>query len=397
MKILFLSDVFRHPIHHAPTNHDWLLNLWFQGDDYEIVRIRDLVISDDIINLLPKTPYATVEEENISPITEYFREITKPYDVLIAFECTEETRNILNSFHNKIVFIYFSPLRYCDRQTFSLSSNDLFLQQKLESVSIKATEYYYQQANYVKELINNNFPKLEYPKNSTLLVGQVEEDLSVWNGHIFLCLDDYLSEIITSSSEKTSFYYKAHPFSKNNNPEIRANPVIQNTDEEIYRLLSSDSINEVVTTSSSVAEEAHFFGKKVTQFLHSYIPENSKNIPYTMSMSFWNYLFEETNTLQTKTLTVDSIDIRPIRKLYWGYKSILELQSFQTEQISSIKQSIDEFITENDRTTNSSISIIIDQLISKNTELERQIVKLQKRNMISILSNIKKRIKKSMR
>lgn len=377
MKIFFFSDILRHPIDNQPTDHSWLLNLWFNDENYDLSKISDFHIPNNIKTILPKEPYSNVNEEDIPTISNYIKdEITSKHDIIIAFECTERTRKIVSELHSKVLFVYFSPLRYCNRQTFSLSSNNLEFQSKIDSIYKKATTYYKQEANYVKELINNNYPELDYPKDSILLVGQVEKDLSVWNGNKFVNLDDYLDVILEKyKNENVSFLYKAHPLSKENNPKVISHPNIRCIDDNIYRILSSTSISCVITISSSVAKEASFFGKKTKEYLHSYIPNESKSIPYLMENFFWQFLFNDTTIENAHFSMIDRRDIRPTRNLYWGYKSILELASIHKDNFHIINENINGVKNEME-TQNDQLRKKLDQVLLQNSALQKQLIQL---------------------
>ncbi|NJB82891.1 hypothetical protein [Wenyingzhuangia aestuarii] len=381
MIILFLTDIFKHPVDYLPTNHDWLADLWFSNIKYKVTKINEILKPNDAsIGIeLPVEPYTSVlKKSSITKISDYLKKTVSSFDYIIAFECCHETREILEKLHPKIIYIYFSPLRYSNRQTFTLSSNNNQIQQKIINVSNLGISYYQQQANYVKHLVNNKQPNVNLKPKSILLIGQVEADLSVWNGKKYTNLDDYYDEIMKLASDYDTIYYKPHPFSKKNNDRIVNATNIINTDIEIYRLLSSDAIEHVVTVSSSVAKEAKFFNKKVTQFSSLYISDSCQNIPYTMDDNFWNYLLETTNENLIKKLVIDSIDIRPIRNTYWGYKCILELESTM-HNLQELNTKFEKKQTE--------LLVSYNQLHKKNMILEEQYKALAtpKKNIFKIL------------
>lgn len=342
MQILFISDIFKHPVNHLPTNHDWLVDLWFDNS-YNVTKIKNLFTNNDTEQYLPKKPYNSfLSKISVDKITQFLEEQLPRFNYIIAFECTYETRQILSSIHPNIIFIYFSPLRYCNRQTFTLSSNNSNLQQRIDFVYQKSKHYYHQQAYFVKNLISNQTENLNINSNSILLIGQVENDLSVWNGNTFLCLDDYYDDIMKLTANYSTVYYKPHPFSNNNNDRILNSKNIIKTDDEIYRLLSCDAIKHIVTVSSSVASEAKMFGKTVTQFSHLYISKDCKNIPHTLDYQFWQYMFDADANDEYLKLEIDQIDIRPIRKTYWGYKYILDLTSPYAATINSLQNELEQ-------------------------------------------------------
>ncbi|NIJ45767.1 hypothetical protein FHR24_002238 [Wenyingzhuangia heitensis] len=397
MKILFLTDIYKHPVDHLPTNHDWLANLWFSNKKYTITKINDILKPNEsnIGPELPKKPYTSVlKNSSITKITNYLKETIPSFDYVIAFECCEETRIILEQIHPKIIYIYFSPLRYSNRQTFTLSSNDKELQQKIVEVSNLGINYYQQQANYVKNLVNNKQSPLDIQPKSILLIGQVEADLSVWDGIKYTNLDDYFDEIIKIASNYNTIYYKPHPFAKKNNDKIANATNIINTDIEIYRLLSSDCIEHVITVSSSVAKEAKFFNKKVTQFSSLYISDDCKSVPYTMDENFWNYMFDTSNNSLSKQLTIDYLDIRPIRNTYWGYKFILELELKPHEVYKTLLESINNDLVKTQQLA-TELSNNIEKITKEQCKTKIDIIKLQNKSILYILSKTVKKIKKN--
>jgi len=387
MKLLFIGDLYKHPANHLETNHDWLMDLWFPNQKYSVTKINDLVQANttSVKNHFPKSAYTnSLEKESSTQITHFLTEKLPLFDCIIAFECTKETRLILESIHAKIIFIFFSPLRFSSRQTFTLCSNNSELQQKISVVNNKALGYYTQQAHYVKHLVNIQTSNNLKP-NSVLLIGQVENDLSVWNGKEYTNLDTYFDEILKLSSNYDTIYYKPHPLSKKNNSRIANSPNVVNTDVDIYELLGSDAIKHVVTVSSSVAKEAVFFNKKVTQFLSFYIPKECKNIPYTMDENFWNYLLigDAKKCDMLSYLNVDQIDIRPIRDLYWGYDKIVKLEN---KEINSKHNDLKNELLE--------LKKVGYENAIRIEKHNRTIQKLTKRNLIFFLSNLKKKIRK---
>ncbi len=333
-----MCDIFSHPLHHQDTNHDWVIDFWLPKSIYKIEKATNNITKDEeIYSYLPDKPYSNLNNERTELISNYLKNNLNHIDLVIAFECKPETRNILNKIHKNIVYAFFSPLRYSDRLTFALTSNNEEFQKKIEIAHKKALQYYQNQASYVSHFINNNTTKLDIPENSTLLIGQVEQDLAVWNGKDYLNLDQYFDDIEKKSTNST-LLYKAHPFAPDNNLKIRTNKNVTIVDAEIYQLLASEKVKKVITVSSSVAKEAFFFEKKVTQYFSGYITEKTKSIPYTQDPKFWNYLLDKSNDLFTTEFNIDAIDIRPIRKTYWGYSYISNLKFTQSTELKEFKK-----------------------------------------------------------
>lgn len=376
MNILFTIDIFSHPVNHMPTNHDWLVDFWFKSPAHTTTKIVDIINDDEKISTyLPKEPYSILDNTSEKIISQFLEKHVNNYDIVIAFECKEKTRTILESLHKKIIFTFFSPIRFTNRLTFSLHSNNPEIQKKIISANEKSKKYYLEQAVYISSLISNNFLPLQIPKNSILLIGQVEEDLSVWNGSKYLSLDDFIIQINEIISNYDYVYYKPHPFSNGNNKKIQSLQNVELINEEIYQLLSSDSIEHIITVSSSVAEEAKLFNKKITKFSNSYIPNNSKNIPYTMDSNFWNLLFTRNNNFVDDNLFIDEIDIRPIRNTYWGYKFIKKIEnpyvkdlihqnSLLKEELHMIKCKYDDLISDKLMHLEKALIILNDEQIS---------------------------------
>ena len=337
-----MCDLLTHPLNHKPTNHEWVVDFWFNNEKYNVVKASEFITTDNSIwPYLSQKPYSSLSEEQVLKISIYLKEILVNYDYIIAFECKQQTREILNNIHNNVIYTFFSPLRYANRLSFTFTSNNSQIQKKIETAYSKATEYFKSQATYVTNLINNTNDSLDLPNHTTLLIGQVVEDLAVWNGNEYLNLDNFEEDII-NLTKGTNTVYKAHPFSKENNSKIQSNKNIKTIDEEIYRLLASDSIKHVITVSSSVAKEAEFFEKKVTQFFSGYITDEAKSLPFTQDPLLWEFLLNEVNLTSIPYFTIDKVDIRPIRNTYWGYHYIWNIEFSELQLINSLYQQINE-------------------------------------------------------
>lgn len=351
--VFFMCDLFTHPVDYKLTNHEWVVDFWLDKKNYNVVKASDVITEkNDVWPYLAKEPYSNLEGSQITHISRYLKKTLGTYDVIIAFECKQQTRNIITDIHNTIIYAFFSPLRFTDRLSFTFTSNNINIQKKIEIAHSNASVYFHNQAAYIKNLMTNKYDPLNIPKESTLLIGQVEEDLAVWNNKEYLNLDSF-EDTIVELCKNTTNLYKAHPFSKNNNKKIQSKENIKIIDDEIYRLLSSESITRVITVSSSVAKEAEFFGKKVIQFFSGYITDKAKSIPYTQDPIFWQFLLDKEN-ITTPELKIDYIDIRPIRSTYWGYKNVWDIELSESQLLSKIRQHIDVL---NQKTTQGSEQI----------------------------------------
>ena len=161
------------------------------------------------------------------------------------------------------------PVRYLDDIFFAVRSNNTKVRDALTIVA--ADEYAFWAYAGIRKATMAQMEPLELEPNSCLFVGQTEVDRSLICRGKFLTCADFESEIDDIGGRYNKIYVKPHPYAKDKHAisEYLNNACeVELIDENIYRLLSDQSIGEVVTLSSSVALEAKYFGKKSKAFFN---------------------------------------------------------------------------------------------------------------------------------
>jgi len=140
---------------------------------------------------------------------------------------------------------------------------------------------------------------------------------------------------IVSQHQRT--YFKRHPYASNDEKVVKQllrSGSVELTDENIYRLLCHDNIQEVFSISSSVVYEAQFFGKKGTYLLQNplklYDPSAPDFDPETFvpiyddffSPGFWSELLRSRCAVRPCAdlrLPAKTSRLRISAQSHWGY------------------------------------------------------------------------------
>ena len=99
-------------------------------------------------------------------------------------------------------------------------------------------------------------------------------------GHLFSFARGDTGRRIASQHQRT--YFKRHPYASDDEKVVKQllrSGSVELTDENIYRLLCHDNIQEVFSISSRVGYEAQFFGKKGTYLLPNPLKRYDPSVP----------------------------------------------------------------------------------------------------------------------
>jgi hypothetical protein len=250
------------------------------------------------------------------------------YDKLIIFEAASETKEFIQKNDLDAAFIYISGIRFAEDVLFSLEATDVGSHNKIvnSSVSIPNVKIL---AKYWQQRVLENSNSVDIPPGTALVIGQVEKDMSVWDGEKMLSLDDYQNEIKEICEKYKHVLYKSHPLNEGRESSfIKSGPNVDETTASVYELLPSKNLSAVFALSSSVVEEAIAFGKEGYYLFQSLFNANANHGLIgagIMNSDFLNYVFdvEGDKLFQKEYLSIPRL--RDIRGIYWGYKDLLEV------------------------------------------------------------------------
>lgn len=348
MKIFISNDFFAHSYKNKATYHLWAFELikdcLLNSKKHEVKFLHeDKEISHE---LLSGGAYEILEGESLFIAKSHMQKVLEKYDLIILFEPIQLTKDFIYDIKKDAIFFYISPIRFAKDVLFSVKSTCVNIQKKLETLSIKNSRIK-DLANYWKRLIIEKKGHGDFTKGSSLIVGQVDKDLSVWNGKKMLSLKDYEEHLSIIAEKSSCIYFKDHPNNKSGHNDWLINqPNVKKTNENIYKLLSSKNIENIYAISSSVVDEAKYFGKNS---FYLYKPFFNKEEDYSIidstffSTNFWSILID--NAAPKAEKIWDDIYIRPFRNMYWAYPYLKNLSSNELlEKAPEQNKSISKYI-----------------------------------------------------
>lgn len=254
-----------------------------------------------------------------------------PEDLVIGFEMP---RNSIHYFKlNKIPFVNVAiwPIRFLEDLVIGVEQDFYEYQNPIFKLQYPITEEYcYLQAQLVKAQLRANLTS-PIPQNSALIVGQTAVDRSlILDGQLLTLkmFEDRLNQLVTTHG---AVYFKPHPYYRSVELLSWLRKLgIETTDEHVYKLISYETVDSVISISSSVLHEAKYFGKKVEFFGNNNLFEGFVPIDGTefLTINFWaRFLAQTCFTLpQIKEFNVELIRkpnrLRKLSHNWWGYDVI---------------------------------------------------------------------------
>lgn len=190
--------------------------------------------------------------------------------LLIGYELSEETRNILTKANIAYIDIWLHPIRFLDDNFFAFRSNLKKINDVLESFHLKDDVY----ALYADKLRVQSYMGWDKYKNgldnslkanSALFVGQTLTDKAVCRDGTMLNVLNFKEEFTELTKRFSHVYFSRHPMIKGDDAAqlefVLSHDNTSITTEPGYKLLCTESIEHVTGVSSSLMYESKFFGK----------------------------------------------------------------------------------------------------------------------------------------
>ena len=204
-------------------------------------------------------------------VVDYFKECF--HDSLIIFQEAGSLRNIVDAANIPYIDIFISSIRFLEDLHFAFRTNISGIREKLKYYRLPEEVIYYNAAK-IRTLYNRSYEDDEYIKNSLLILGQTEIDLSLIKDGKIASLYDFKDTLMSLANRYNHIYYKPHPYCNPNSKNeryIRSLSGIELISDNFYKMISSENIEAVAALSSGCLKEAPYFGKKVHTLLHPYI------------------------------------------------------------------------------------------------------------------------------
>ena len=197
---------------------------------------------------------------------DYLRSCLRPHHLVIGYELSAATRQVLNRAEITYVDIWLHPVRFYDDVLFGMSSNSPSVRENLAPYCLDE-RLLHQRAREIQISLRRGAIKKAYAldPNSALFVGQTLYDKALLRQGKMLSLLDFSDEFRALGERFDTVYYSRHPMVHAGDERIiqflKGCPFAKLTKAPTYHLLAQEQIESVVAISSSVTYEAKFFGK----------------------------------------------------------------------------------------------------------------------------------------
>lgn len=283
-KIIITGDVQR-PTPGQETNVRWLYHLLEHQLKVVTGVVPEILLSDTILSVedwaqtyLPHTPSWHMAQKKVAELG--------PDGLIIGFEMP---KNAIDAFENhgvRYIDFVLHPVRFMDDIVLALKTNRFPMSMK-EAYFVNGNDFEFH-ACMVKARFAHT-PKKELPTNTALFVGQTSVDRSLLKDGRVCCMNDYRDRISQQLFIHSSALYKPHPDNDEGDRKMFEAMGVKVVNGNIYELLANPQITKVCAISSSVLQEAPFFGKEVScfggcPFDVNYIPVTTQAL---LSYEFW--------------------------------------------------------------------------------------------------------------
>ena len=214
--------------------------------------------------------------------------------LVVSFELTESVKTTLS--HLGIPFVDFSmhPIRFMPDVFFAVQTNHPRIFEALKPHHMMGADYY----DWADVLLANavKMKKPKVPENATLLIGQTNVDRSLIFDGKLRNLSSYRDELAQILDPEKPVLYKPHPYNPHGFGLYESGipfEAVHWTSDNIYTLLASPNVEQVLGVSSSVMIEAPYFGKPAKFLARSpfSIPETAEKAEPGQHFSIYDGCF----------------------------------------------------------------------------------------------------------
>jgi len=277
---------------------------------------------------------------------DYLRQFVDANSLVVGYELSLQTRNILDRMGVLWVDLWLHPVRFMDDILFAMQSNHPETRKRLFGYDVSED----QMALYADRIRIQTYKgwrrvEAKVKPNSALLVGQTLNDKSVLHNGVFMSLLDYKERVEEIARAHSAVYFARHPYLKKGDEAIMAYlKSIKNLEmasEPVYRMLSNNKIRTVFGLSSSVVVEAKYFDKN-TEFLYRPVltyGQPDDPVSYAsifqdfISPHFWSDILAPMMTVR-ETPVVKFVSpqdkVRDMLGFYWSYGDIDKVEHMRT-------------------------------------------------------------------
>ncbi len=182
--------------------------------------------------------------------------------LVVSFELTESVKLALS--HLGIPYVDFSmhPIRFMPDVFFAVQTNHAKVFEALKPHHTASADYYDWADILLANAVKMKKPKV--PEGATLLIGQTNVDRSLIFDGKLRNLSDFREQLAGILDPEKPVLYKPHPYNPHGFGLYESGIPFERvhwTSDNIYTLLASENVEQVLGVSSSVMIEAPYFDK----------------------------------------------------------------------------------------------------------------------------------------
>ena len=233
---------------------------------------RDMFFSLSGIRPKEEQGLFSFSPEEISDTSiDYLCSIVDESDLLVGYELSSQTRAVLARADRTYLDIWLHPVRFYDDVLFAASSNDPAVQAAIACHSMDE-RLLLSKAREIELAYQRGYLRRDarLPDGAGLFVGQTASDKALMSGNKMLGLADFKDEYHGLGRTHRHILYSRHPMVHSGDGAemriIKSSGFSSVTSLPTYQLLASPQIEGVYSISSSVVQEARYFGKTAKFF-----------------------------------------------------------------------------------------------------------------------------------
>lgn len=277
-RILICSDFLMTKEAEQAKNRDWLFGLLRRplrrATGLEAVSFSsggDGFSRDKFFALsgIPFDPAATqfwFDAASIKPESAaYLSEFVGADDFLIGYELSDQTRGLLDRAGAAWIDIWMHPIRFLDDLLFGFASSSEAVYEAMKDFHVK-DDVFGLYADRLRIQYGKGFLRRQKSirPGAALFIGQTLEDKAICDKGRMLSLLDYKEAFEKAGRDCGHVYYSRHPYQREGDEAVldyvKTRSFAEITDCPAYDLLSSGLIKKVLAISSSILDEARYFG-----------------------------------------------------------------------------------------------------------------------------------------
>jgi len=323
------------------------LGAFGSGCDVEVDRAKFFSLSDNTSfdERAKLFPFSSSDITQAS--IDYLKALISPPTLLVGYELSEPTRDVLNSAGLTYIDIWLHPVRFYDDVMFAFSSNHSGIQAALNEYELDSRLLELRAVEISTAVARRVWRRPQLPPGrGALFVGQTRYDKALLADNRMLSLQDFRTRFESLARDFDFVLYRRHPMVHSGDSSIRSyfrslgNVAFTNC--PTYYLLADPMIERVASISSSVVHESVYFGKGTDYFFRPpiQIKSNGDSGSYAtvferfLTPQFWQSILKgalPVKDVEPLVLTVKPSRLRDALGVVYGYQHVDRLEEIRRD------------------------------------------------------------------